>query len=810
MRRCYEYIIRTQPRQISAVGVAERVADERGERIGQSVGYQIRLESKKSASTRLLFCTTGILLRRLQGDSKLEGVSHIVVDEIHERSIDSDFLLIILKELMINRPDIKIVLMSATLNAELFSGYFTTPAGEPSPAIHIPGFTHPVTEHYLEDCLEMTGYVVDPTGDYAKEGAVDARHAGGGGGVAVRGVGGHTTKDMARQFEKEGGAEEAARQQLASFKDEDRIRKLYDGYSDTTIASLQVVDDSKINYELIEQLIVHITAPENADEFPEGAILVFLPGLMEITTLYDQLGSNAQELPRERCQILPLHSTLSTQEQQRVFERMPRGVRKVVLSTNIAETSVTIDDVVFVIDCGRHKENRFDPINRMPQLMETWVSRANSRQRRGRAGRVRPGHAFFLFSRERSKNMAEYQTPEMLRVPLDELCLQIKLLDLGEVAEFLGRAIEPPAAEAVAEAIKGLQELQALDLREYLTPLGYHLASLPVHVRIGKILLFGTIFRTLDPTLTIAAGLSFRSPFVAPFEKREEADKARKAFAVQRSDHLTLLKAYDGWVKAKEKGGERSYCLTHYLSANAMRMIAQSKRQFVDLLLEIGFLQSDKDIYSDPRGGKQGGAGGRGGRQGRAGGRGGTNFGGQYYNANSGQTALIKAVICAGLWPNIVRVQPAPPPRPSRDGRPPPPKPPKLLNRDNGEVFIHPISVNFDASITFPSPYLMYFEKVKTTKVYVRDCTMVTPYPLLLFGGDIAVKHELQILTVDGWIEFRSMGKVAVLIKHLRQQLDKLLVEKIDQPQMDFSDSTSGKTLDTIVRLIVDEEGDGS
>eukprot|EP01043_Picozoa_sp_COSAG02_P022331 COSAG02_NODE_1158_length_14185_cov_21.954778_9_plen_489_part_00 len=398
------YIICTQPRRISAVSVAERVADERGEKIGQSVGYQIRLESKKSASTRLLFCTTGILLRRLQGDSKLEGVSHIVVDEIHERSIDSDFLLIILKELMVRRPDIKIVLMSATLNAELFSGYFTTPKG-PSPAIHIPGFTHPVTEHFLEDCLEMTGYVIDPTGDYAKEGAADERHAGGGGGVAVRGIGGHSTKGKISQGEYT--AEEAAKLQLKSFKTEERLRKLYDGYSETTVSSLQIVDETVINNELIEALIVHIAAPENADEFPEGAILVFLPGLMEITNLFDQLSSNQRDLPRDRFRILPLHSTLSTQEQQRVFEKMPPNVRKVVLSTNIAETSVTIDDVVFVIDCGRHKENRFDPINRMPQLMETWVSRANSRQRRGRAGRVRPGHAFFLFTRERSKNMAE-------------------------------------------------------------------------------------------------------------------------------------------------------------------------------------------------------------------------------------------------------------------------------------------------------------------------------------------------------------------------------------------------------------------
>ena len=139
---------------------------------------------------------------------------------------------------------------------------------------------------------------------------------------------------------------------------------------------------------------------------------------------------------------------------------MPPGVRKVVISTNIAETSVTIDDIVYVIDTGRHKENRFDAVNRMPQLMECWISRANARQRRGRAGRVRPGNCFFLYTRERQSKMPEYQTPEMLRVPLDELCLQIKLLGLGEVAAFLNQAIEPPPELAVSEAIKGLQELQ--------------------------------------------------------------------------------------------------------------------------------------------------------------------------------------------------------------------------------------------------------------------------------------------------------------------------------------------------------------
>eukprot|EP01052_Picozoa_sp_SAG31_P015913 SAG31_NODE_1036_length_10221_cov_170.602326_11_plen_185_part_00 len=148
--------------------------------------------------------------------------------------------------------------------------------------------------------------------------------------------------------------------------------------------------------------------------------------------------------------------------------------------------------------------------------------------RRGRAGRVRPGNCFFLYTRERQSKLPDYQVPEMMRVPLDELCLQIKLLGLGEVATFLNKAIEPPPEVAVAEAIKGLQELQALDLREYLTPLGYHLASLPVNVRIGKMMLYGSIFRCLDPVLTIAAGLASRSPFVAPFDKRDEADKAHK------------------------------------------------------------------------------------------------------------------------------------------------------------------------------------------------------------------------------------------------------------------------------------------
>ena len=350
-----------------------------------------------------------------QGDPLLHGVSHVIVDEIHERSIDSDFLLIILRDLVKARPDIRVVLMSATLNADLFSSYFGG-----APTIHIPGFTHPVTEHYLEDCLDLTGYVIEEDSDYALEGAS----------AGVRGT--IDLDELAGRASLRGGdvtgkggrkaVDPIMRAEMKRHEAEQKVRARYAGYSETTIQSLLRVDESVINNELIEQLIVAIADPENA--FQEGAVLVFLPGLMEITNLYEILQANRKQLPPDKFRIFPLHSSLSSEEQQRVFDKMPPGVRKVVISTNIAETSVTIDDVVFVVDCGRHKENRFDAVNRMPQLMETWVSRANSRQRRGRAGRVRPGHAFFLFTRKtKADKMAEYQTPEMLRVPLAEQVL---------------------------------------------------------------------------------------------------------------------------------------------------------------------------------------------------------------------------------------------------------------------------------------------------------------------------------------------------------------------------------------------------
>ena len=220
--------------------------------------------------------------------------------------------------------------------------------------------------------------------------------------------------------------------------------------------------------------------------------------------------------------MLPLHSSLSSEDQKAVFKRPPPGITKVVLATNIAETSITIDDVVFVIDSGKAKLNKYDPNKRMSSLVESWISRANAKQRKGRAGRVQAGHCFRLYTRQHhDEKMQDFEAPEMLRAPVESLVLQIKTMRLrghGAVRDVFGRALQPPTDNAVDSALNTLDEIAALDEDERLTPLGTHLAALPVDVRVGKMMLFGAIFGCLEPVLIIAAAISHKSPFVAPID----------------------------------------------------------------------------------------------------------------------------------------------------------------------------------------------------------------------------------------------------------------------------------------------------
>ncbi|KAH9519541.1 ATPdependent RNA helicase [Bulinus truncatus] len=630
-------IVCTQPRKISAMAVAQRVADERAEKLGRCVGYQIRLESVMSSFTRLLFCTIGIILRRLERDTLLNGVTHIIIDEVHERSEESDFLLMILRDILKQRPDLKIILMSATLNAQLFSSYF-----DGCPVLEIPGRTFPVQQYFLEDVIEFTRYQLEDKSPYRRQSRHGKKEAGNG----------DYDDDDDLQMDRSRPSVPARDKMTDMLLDVPQMHARYSNYSTSTVKTLTQLDLEKINYDLIVTLLEYIVTDDH-EEFPEdGAILVFLPGFAEIQILYDMLLSTPMFLPSgksSRYKILPLHSSLSSEDQNSVFIKPKKGIRKIVIATNIAETSITIDDIVFVVDAGKMKEKRFDQTKSMESLDTVWVSRANALQRKGRAGRVQEGICFHLFTFHHFKHqLREQPVPEVQRACLEQLVLKIKMLPLFNnkpVQVVLEKLIEAPSLEAIQGAISRLTDLGALDENVDLTPLGYHVGSLPVDVRIGKLMLFGAIFRCLDSTLTVAATLSFKSPFVSPFGLKQEADEKRKEFAMCNSDYLTMLNAYKGWCEAKLKGSHQAYvyCQENFLSVKTLQMLASLKQQYVELLSDIGFIHAGiklRDVERAARGRSDGVA----------------EVTGPEANINSDNWKLLSALLVAALYPNIVQV----------------------------------------------------------------------------------------------------------------------------------------------------------
>jgi len=582
-------IICTQPRRISAVSVAERVAAERGEEIGESVGYKVRLEGMRSRKTQLLFCTTGILLRRLMSDPELKGVSHVVVDEIHERGMNEDFLLVVLKDLLPHRPDLRLILMSATLNAELFSSFFKN-----APMIHIPGFTYPVKSHFLEEVLEITGHRLTASNqidDYGQEKIWK------------------TKKQYVSSRKKN---------QLNSLVEDAMADHDFSEYTSRTRDSLACWNPDNIGFNMIERVLCHIVRQDL-----EGAVLVFMTGWEDISALMEQLQGHPLLGNTQQVQLLACHGSMQTAEQKLIFGHPPPGIRKIVLATNMAETSITINDVVFVLDCGKAKETSYDALNNTPCLLPSWISKASARQRRGRAGRVKPGVCYHLYPKAVYDAFAEYQQPELLRTPLHSLCLQIKSLKLGSIGQFLSRALQPPEPLAVQNAVELLKTIGALDDHEELTHLGQHLSLLPVEPKIGKMLIMGSVFGCLDPVLTIAAGLAVRDPFVTPMDKKELAEQARSSFAGNdSSDHIALVRAYEGWQAAMTRGNAFDYCWRNFLSFQTLQGMNSLRRQFASLLTDAGFLGSDTDQV----------------------------------NANSGDRDLVRGVICAGMFPGVVSV----------------------------------------------------------------------------------------------------------------------------------------------------------
>jgi ATP-dependent RNA helicase DHX36 len=473
-------IICTQPRRIAATSVARRVAIERGERLGKNVGYQVRLDSMLPRQAgSITYCTTGILLMRLQHalNDVLDSYSHLVIDEVHERDNDLDFLLLVLRKaiqerLLAGKTVPKVVLMSATMEVELFAKYFdrSLPSGEivKCPTLEIPGRLYPVTEKYLEEVCEILQDQYPGQLNFLKE-EID-------------------TEAYIEQEQRFAASEPIRARYPTLAHNSATATKGNEAFPMVLEAQpAQLYDSDDPSTELMEALVpiafasaivAHLARTTN-----HGAILVFLPGLKEILDVDRCLrssrpfGVDFRDL--SRFKICLLHSTISSAGQSEVFDPVPEGCRKIILATNIAETSVTIPEVRYVVDSGKIREKHYDPVGRITKLKCTWISKSNSKQRAGRAGRVQDGYYYALFSKARLDSMRSSALPEILRSDLQEVCVDIKAQDFNmPIRNFLAAAIEPPSPQAVAYALQNLQELEVLTEDEVLTPLGRILASL--------------------------------------------------------------------------------------------------------------------------------------------------------------------------------------------------------------------------------------------------------------------------------------------------------------------------------------------
>nr|CAB3237884.1 ATP-dependent RNA helicase DHX36 [Phallusia mammillata] len=738
-------VVCTQPRRISAVSVAERVAKERDERCGEgnSCGYQIRLQNRLPRQNgSILYCTTGILVQWLRSDPNLSQVSHVILDEIHERDLLSDILITIIKEIATTRKDIKIILMSATLNANLFASYFNG-----CPTVNIPGFTFPVEEYRLEDTMEMIRYQpTDAAYDQFSRLMSNKRD------WRERRIG--REERQALQEDRENYVNE-----LWEYNDE--LRKTYSEELSEAICIMDAFLQKNIDTTLIVSLIKHLVQnPLSDDDAAGGAMLVFLPGWEDIKKLNEMITKDTAFFKPHKYRIIPLHSMMPTTNQQEVFERPPNGVTKIVIATNIAETSITIDDIVYVIDCGKSKMNNFNYSKDLNTLGANWLTKANARQRRGRAGRVQAGYCFHLYTKLQEEKLSEFMQPEILRTPLDQTCLQIKILQLGGLHEFLERVMEAPAKESIELSIQKLTALGALDHNENLTPLGYHLAKLPVPPQIGKMLLMGSMFHCLEPILTVAACLSFKQPFVFPLGKEKAADARRKALAgPHNSDHLMLVEAYRGWQEATKRGSAGDYCWRNFMSGSILNMIKDMRRQFTEYLQDTGFFLPGSV---------------------------------KLMNEHSNKPEIVKAVVCSGLYPNVAKMFKKQPRRP-----------PKISSQRERNLSIHPKSVNSEKpSDNFRELWLCYYEKVQSTQINLYDTSEISPFPMLFFGGDINTfcnDEGENMISVDEWIQFRAKPEVASTVLELRDQLDKILAKKIKFPFRSLEEADFA-----VVRTIVD------
>jgi ATP-dependent helicase HrpA len=492
----------TQPRRIAARSVAARIAEEIGEQTGQQIGYQVRFTDNTSEQSRVKVMTDGILLAEVQHDRFLDRYDTIIIDEAHERSLNIDFLLGYLRQLLPKRPDLKVIITSATIEVERFSEFF-----DKAPVIEVSGRTYPVDVRYRP-----------LTGD-----------------------------------------------------EDDRDQ----GWTDGVLGALDEIEQH-----------------ERIEKQPPGDVLVFLPGEREIRNLSKVL----RHVDLRHTEVLPLYSRLSNAEQNRVFQSH-KG-RRIVLSTNVAETSLTVPGIRYVIDTGVARISRYSVRSKIQRLPVEPISQASANQRAGRCGRVAPGICFRLYDETDFINRPEYTDPEILRTNLASVILQMATSGLGEIRQF--PFLEAPDKRQVNDGYKLLEELGAVDDKRRVTRLGRTMSRLPLDPRLARMLVTAAELGSLAETLVIIAGLSIQDPRERPQDKQQAADQAHAPFNDKESDFVTLLNVWNFYEEQRQELSQnqlKKVCQKNFLSWMRMREWRDIHRQLT-LICREQKLAVNKDAAS--------------------------------------------------------------------------------------------------------------------------------------------------------------------------------------------------------------------
>jgi len=565
----------TQPRRVAAMSVAARVSEEMDVVLGAEVGYSIRFEDCTSQKTALKYMTDGMLLREAMSDPLLESYGCILLDEAHERTLATDILMGLLKEVCKQRRDLKIVVMSATLDAGKFQNYFDN-----APLMSVPGRTFPVEIFYTPE----------PERDYLE--------------AAIRTV---------------------------------------------------------IQIHMCEEV--------------EGDILLFLTGQEEIEEACKRIKREIDNLGPEigELKCIPLYSSLPPNLQQRIFDpappRRPNGAigRKVVVSTNIAETSLTIDGIVFVIDPGFSKQKVYNPRIRVESLLVSAISKASAQQRAGRAGRTRPGKCFRLYTEKAYKQeMQENTYPEILRSNLGSVVLQLKKLGIDDLVHF--DFMDPPAPETLMRALELLNYLAALDDDGELTELGSMMAEFPLDPQLAKMLIASCDYQCSNEILSVTAMLSVPQCFVRPTEVKKAADEAKMRFAHIDGDHLTLLNVYHAF---KQNHEEPQWCYDNFVNYRSLKNADNVRSQLQRIMDRFSLRKSSTDFASR-----------------------------EYY-------VNIRKALVSGFFMQVAHLE--------RTGH-------YLTVKDNQVVQLHP-----STCLDHKPEWVLYNEFVLTTKNYIRTVTDIKP-----------------------------------------------------------------------------------